>query len=58
MTRDATRTIGAISGLVIGLGSMTFLGMGGLVTSACFGAGGSVIGGMLGERFYDRGGHR
>ncbi|MEM9643740.1 MAG: hypothetical protein AAF989_02005 [Planctomycetota bacterium] len=55
MTRDNYRTIGAITGLVIGIALMLLLGQGGLIASAIFGAGGCVLGGVTGEKFHDRG---
>lgn len=54
MSRERYRSLGAITGLVIGLALMAALTGGGLVLAAVFGAGGAVSGGMLGERIYDR----
>lgn len=54
MSRDTHRSIGAIAGLGIGLGLMMTLGFSGLVPAAIFGATGCVIGGMSGERIYDK----
>jgi len=53
--RDTYRTVGALSGLAIGMTSMWLFGFGGLIPAAIFGAGGAVIGGMSGERIHDRG---
>ena len=53
MNRDNFRTIGAITGLVIGIGLMLLIGMAGLVPAALFGAGGAVLGGIIGERVHD-----
>ncbi|SMP61677.1 hypothetical protein SAMN06265222_107149 [Neorhodopirellula lusitana] len=54
MTRDTFRTVGAITGLVVGLSLMSLFGLGGIVYAAIFGAGGTVIGGISGERIHDR----
>lgn len=54
MSRDQFRTIGALTGLVLGILFMLGLGMGGLMPAAIFGAGGAVAGGMSGEKIYDR----
>lgn len=58
MSRDNYRTIGAVLGLVIGTGLMMAAGLQGLVAGAIFGAGGCVLGGISGEKIYDRGGMR
>ena len=52
MTVDAYRSIGAITGLVMGLGLMFALGFGGMIPGFLFGAGGAVAGGISGEKFY------
>ena len=52
MTQDNYRTIFAIAGLAIGLGIMLALKFGGMIPGALFGAGGAVVGGIIGERFY------
>ena len=52
MSLDACRSIGAISGLVIGLGLMIAFGYGGMIPGFLFGAGGAVAGGISGEKFY------
>lgn len=57
MSRDIYRRIGAIGGLVLGIILMRMLvqsGMfdSGIIPMAIFGAGGTVIGGILAERFY------
>jgi predicted benzoate:H+ symporter BenE len=49
--RDRKRSLGAIIGLVAGLSLMSLLGLGGVLYGFVFGAGGTVIGGMIGERF-------
>ncbi|HBJ38436.1 MAG TPA: hypothetical protein DDZ51_27525 [Planctomycetaceae bacterium] len=48
--RDRKRSLGAIVGLAAGLSLMWALGLGGVLYGFLFGAGGTVIGGMLGER--------
>jgi outer membrane lipoprotein SlyB len=58
MNRETFRSIGAISGLALGIILMFSLGMNGLVAAAIFGAGGTVIGGMIGERIHDQGDSR
>ena len=55
MNRETFRTVGAITGLVVGLLIMNLAGLGGLVYAAIFGAGGCVMGGISGERIHDRG---
>lgn len=52
MSEDTYRSIGAISGLVIGMVVMFSLGFGGMIPGALFGAGGAVAGGICGEKFY------
>lgn len=52
MTEDTFRTIGAVTGLILGIGLMMGLGYTGMVPGAIFGAGGTVAGGMSGEKFY------
>ncbi len=52
MTIDSSRSIGAILGLVLGIALMVLLGFGGMIPGAIFGAGGSVCGGILGEKAY------
>lgn len=54
MRRETYRTIGAITGLAFGLGVMWMVGLSGIVPAAFFGAGGTVIGGVTGERIHDR----
>lgn len=59
MNRDLYRRIGAISGLVIGILVMRMLVQAGAFQSgilpmAIFGAGGTVVGGMSGERLHAR----
>jgi len=52
MTQETYRSIGAIVGVIIGVVSMALLGFSGLIAGFCFGAGGAVLGGILGERVY------
>ncbi len=52
MSEDTYRTIGAISGLLLGMLLMVALGMGGMVAGALFGAGGAVTGGICGEKVF------
>ena len=52
MTRDNYRSIGAIAGLILGLVLMRSLGQGGVLFGAIFGAGGALVGGILGEQFH------
>jgi hypothetical protein len=54
MNEDAYRTIGAVTGLIAGLVLMVVLGWGGMIPGALFGAGGSVAGGICGEKLYAR----
>lgn len=55
MTEQGYRSIGAITGLVSGLFLMRAIGQGGLVAAFCFGVGGTLIGGMIGERLHSSG---
>jgi len=55
MNRERFRSLGAIIGLAAGFAIMFLLGLTGLLWGAFFGAGGAVLGGMSGERLYDRG---
>jgi hypothetical protein len=50
MNEQAYRSIFAIIGLGVGMVLMIVLGLQGLLGGAIFGAGGAVLGGMLGER--------
>ncbi|MGV3485331.1 MAG: hypothetical protein ACO1RT_13005 [Planctomycetaceae bacterium] len=50
MNRDTRRSIGAITGLTIGLTAMWLLDLHGLIAAFIFGAGGAVAGGMIGEK--------
>ena len=52
MTEDSSRSVGAIIGLVLGLGLMFLIGFGGMIPGAIFGAGGAVAGGITGEKLY------
>ena len=54
MKRETYRTIGAIAGLALGLAVMWLVGLSGIVPAAIFGAGGTVIGGVTGEKIHDR----
>jgi len=58
MSRESHRSIGAILGLLIGLGLMVTLNYGGLVPGFLFGAIGAVVGGITGEQIHDRRGSR
>ncbi|TWU42140.1 hypothetical protein [Novipirellula artificiosorum] len=52
MNRDNYRSIGAILGITIGILAMFSLRLDGLLAGFVFGAGGAVLGGMLGERIF------
>lgn len=52
MTEDASRSVGAIAGLCLGLAIMFALGLGGMIPGALFGAGGAVAGGIIGEKVF------
>ena len=54
MTQERYRSIGAIAGLVIGLGVMFAIGRGGMISGFLFGAGGAVVGGIVGEKVFAR----
>ena len=54
MTEDAYRSTCAILGLILGIGLMMLGGYGGMIPGAIFGAGGAVVGGIIGERIYRR----
>ncbi|QDS96161.1 hypothetical protein FF011L_49690 [Roseimaritima multifibrata] len=54
MSEQNYRTIGAISGLVLGMVAMRVLGFGGMIPGAVFGAGGAVLGAMAAERVFRR----
>ena len=49
MNEQAMRSVGAITGLVLAMLLMHWLGRGGLIWGFVFGAGGAVLGGMFGE---------
>jgi len=49
--RERKRSLGAVIGLIAGLSLMSLLGLGGVLYGFVFGAGGTVMGGMIGERF-------
>jgi hypothetical protein len=50
MSREAGRSIGALAGLAIGATLMWALGYGGVIPLFLFGAGGTIVGGIIGER--------
>ena len=52
MTRDNYRSVGAISGLALGIAVMMLLGLSGVLPGALFGAGGALAGGIAGERVH------
>lgn len=52
MSEQNYRTIGALTGLGIGIGFMYAMGMSGIVPGAVFGAGGCVCGGIIGENVH------
>ncbi len=54
MTEDNYRTIGAVTGVTLGLVLMYCIGWGGMIPGAIFGAGGAVAGGIVGEKLYAR----
>ncbi len=59
MSRDNYRSIGAISGFLVGVGLMVLLGFAGsLIAGFIFGAGGAVAGGIAGERIHQWRGKR
>lgn len=49
MSEQAYRSLFAVLGIVFGMTLMFVLGLRGMIPGAVFGAGGAVIGGMLGE---------
>jgi len=54
LSRDAGRSIGALIGLAVGILMMRAFGHGGIVHAFFYGVGGTVLGGMIGERLADR----
>lgn len=54
MSEQGYRSICAICGLALGIGLMRLLDYGGMIPGALFGAGGAVLGGMVGERLAAR----
>ena len=59
MKQETYRSIGAILGLLVGVAaimvlssSVTLTGSGALIAGFCFGAGGCVAGGIIGERVF------
>lgn len=57
MTEQGYRSVGAVTGMVVGLVLMRVVGHAGLVATFCYGAGGTVIGGMIGERLHEQRGN-
>jgi outer membrane lipoprotein SlyB len=51
LKKETRRSIGALTGLTIGLVMMWSLGLGGLVPAFICGAGGAVAGAIAGERW-------
>jgi hypothetical protein len=56
MSEQAMRSLFAVLGLAVVMGLMVFMGRGGLIWGFVYGAGGAVLGGMLGETLARRGG--
>jgi hypothetical protein len=54
ISREAGRSLGALTGLAIGFLIMWLAGFQGLWPAFWFGTGGAVMGGMSGERLVDR----
>ena len=52
MSVDNYRTICSIAGLSIGIIIMVVSGMSGLIPGFIFGAGGAVLGGIVGEKIH------
>jgi hypothetical protein len=52
------RSLFAVLGLALGIGLMVFFNRGGMIWGFIYGAGGAVLGGMLGETLARRGGPR
>ncbi len=52
MNKDHYRTIGALLGLVAGVGLMRGVGISGIIPAAVFWAGGCVVGAIAAEKFY------
>ncbi len=50
MSREAARSLGALAGLASGAALMWALGYGGVIPLFLFGAGGTLLGGIIGER--------
>ena len=55
MSEQGYRSAGAMTGLVIGLVTMSLVGHWGLVAAFCFGVGGTLIGARIGERLHGGG---
>ncbi|QDT02490.1 hypothetical protein K227x_08670 [Rubripirellula lacrimiformis] len=53
ISRDTTRRIGAVTGLVLGFVLMKTLGYSGVLPTAIFGATFCVVGAMAAERWYE-----
>ena len=54
MSQENYRTICSITGLAIGVALMIIFGFEGLVPGFFFGAGGAVVGGMIGDVLFAR----
>ena len=54
MTEQGWRSLCAVIGLLLGMVLMVASGQGGMIGGAIFGAGGAVLGGMVGERIARR----
>ena len=52
MSRERYRSLGAIAGLAIGIVLMNLVGQSGVLPGAIFGAGGALLGGIIGERVH------
>ncbi|WP_186775457.1 hypothetical protein [Rubripirellula tenax] len=54
IAKDTARRIGAVSGLIAGWVLMSFLGYGGLMPAAIFGASFCVVGAITAEQWHAR----
>ena len=52
MSQEGYRRVGAIAGLLLGIGFMWLLNLRGIMASAFFGAGGCVVGAVTAERLH------
>ncbi|MFK8113719.1 MAG: hypothetical protein AB8B91_16065 [Rubripirellula sp.] len=52
MNEQAFRTIGALTGLAVGIAIMSVMGMRGIMLSALFGAAGCVAGSVIAEQIH------